>query len=257
MSCTSPLSPFLLENPANGLISVFGILLIFKMVPTIIFCSSADNPCSCSGAGFELYKSFCNARGNITPAMIKSAKNEYVGIFDALGGDATMILISVGGGILIIIVFVFVRITIELSQINDAKAEAEKRAAELLERNIDIQNQLMMTQLNKEQKKAVSENKLAEHMHCYELEWETLVFEGRLGSGTFGDCFKGRKGDRPVAIKRMRSAFLDEKILKAFSREIEMLAMVGYFLVCLRHCVVVCCPVSFDQKCLIPFHLSA
>ena len=61
----------------------------------------------------------------------------------------------------------------------------------------------------------------------YELNWRTLVFEGRLGSGSFGDCFKGRKGGRPVAIKRMRSGLVDKGTFKAFCREVNMVSAAG------------------------------
>ena len=50
----------------------------------------------------------------------------------------------------------------------------------------------------------------------------------RLGSGTFGDCFLGTKGGRPIAIKRMRIAFANEKGVKAFWKEVVTLSRIDH-----------------------------
>lgn len=57
------------------------------------------------------------------------------------------------------------------------------------------------------------------------IDFEDLTFETLLGSGAFGDAFKGLwRATTPVAIKRMRAGLVDEQGFKAFSQEVVMLA---------------------------------
>ena len=62
----------------------------------------------------------------------------------------------------------------------------------------------------------------------YRLSYRDLKFEARLGSGSFGDCFKARKGERPVAVKRMRVGLVDQAGLEAFTKEVTMLCSVDH-----------------------------
>ena len=71
----------------------------------------------------------------------------------------------------------------------------------------------------------------------FKLHWKVLKFQERLGSGSFGDCYKGVKGEKPVAIKRMRAALTDKDGFASFCREvvtlsnldhINIVAFVGY-----------------------------
>ena len=192
----------------NSFISIMGSIWASKQVPTFAFCKSPIDVCSCSGGGFELFESFCNVTAtrknwnktsvdNKTSiaSLAAAAQAEYQGIFDALGVDAVIIVISIGIGFLIVVVFIVARMTLALLRANNDKAEAERRAAELREANIKIQDQLMLTQLNKEQVAVVEANSedLKNQIPAeLELDWRGLVFEGHLGSGSFGDCYKGR-----------------------------------------------------------------
>ena len=191
---------------ANSFISICMTVWAFKQIPTIAFCTSPTDPCSCEGGGFELFKPICNLTGsdsNQTAAQNKTsietlanaAKTEYEGIFEALGVDAMIIVVSVGVGILVVVVFIVARIVLALAQANNEKAAAEQRARELREANIEIQDQLMLTQLNSRQVAIVEANAgdLDKQVpSVFKIDWRALMFEGRLGSGSFGDCFKGR-----------------------------------------------------------------
>ena len=101
------------------------------------------------------------------------------------------------------------------------KIEAEAKSAKL-------QNQLMLTKLNENQVAMVKSNasiidgKVPAHL---KLHWRILKFLGRLGSGSFGDCYKGTKDGRLVAIKRMRSGLVDDQVFKAFCKEVVVLAV--------------------------------
>ena len=193
----------------NGFASIVSALWAFKQVPTIAFCTSPRDSCSCTGGGFEIFETFCNAKtadykSNETSApanessitsLANEARAEYKGILEALGVDAAIIIVSVGVGILVVVVFFVARIIIELAKVNDEKAKAEQRAAELRETNIKIQDQLMLTQLNPKQVEIVEANSSdldSQVPAVFKLDYLVLLFEGRLGSGSFGDCFKGR-----------------------------------------------------------------
>ena len=192
----------------DSFLAICASIWAFKQIPTIAFCTSPIDPCSCKGGGFELFEPFCNAtatmgNSNETAAANESsiasltneARTEYKGIFEALGVDAVLIIVSVGVGIIIVIVFLVARITLALAKVNDEKAKAEQRAAELRETNLKFQNQLMLTQLNAKQVAVVEANSsdLEKQVPAvFQLDWHALLFEGRLGSGSFGDCFKGR-----------------------------------------------------------------
>ena len=76
-----------------------------------------------------------------------------------------------------------------------------------------IQEQLLLTQLNAEQIAMIEENAINIEANVparLELDYRCLKFEARLGSGSFGDCFKGSKGGNPVAIKRMRVGLVNK-----------------------------------------------
>ena len=194
----------------NGFVAILGSIWAFKQVPTIAFCTSPIDPCSCKGGGFQIFDPFCNAttaaessnetsaqsnKTSTAASLVDAAKDEYKDIFGALGVDATLIIVSVGVGVLVVVVFIVARIAIALAQAKSEKARAERHAAELYETNLQIQDQLMLTQLNAKQVAIVEANSGdldKEVPVMFKLNWRVLVFEGRLGSGSFGDCFKGR-----------------------------------------------------------------
>ena len=139
----------------NGLLGILASMWAFRQVPTIAFCTSATDPCSCQGGGFQLFKAFCNAtaafdnsngtsaeNGTSVASISNAAKTEYKGILEALGVDAALIIISVGVGILVVVVFAVARIVLQLVNANDEKAKAEQRAKELLEKNVEIRKRL-------------------------------------------------------------------------------------------------------------------
>lgn len=59
----------------------------------------------------------------------------------------------------------------------------------------------------------------------YEIQYEDLVFEQQIGSGSFGDVWKGKykKGDQLVAIKQLHREQGDSSCDEVFCREIETL----------------------------------
>ena len=64
----------------------------FSTLPTPIFCTSPHNPCSCSGGGFQIFKSFCAAAAAAAEATKKLASNTTNstedGIFSAIPKNA-------------------------------------------------------------------------------------------------------------------------------------------------------------------------
>ena len=104
-----------------------------------------------------MYAAFCNVtsmgavdKGNRTlspsnhttaaPNMLAlvRSKEEYPGIFDALAGDAVIIVVSVGSLILVIIIFSVAQIYTAYLQAGDARVEAERRAAAAIEQNLQL-----------------------------------------------------------------------------------------------------------------------
>ena len=89
-----------------------------------------------------------------------------------------------------------------LAEAKREREEAQQRELELVEQNKKmeeqnkrIQDQLLLTQLNAKQVAIVEANSLdldKQIPACFRLNWRGLKFEGRLGSGSFGDCYKGR-----------------------------------------------------------------
>ena len=105
----------------------------FRTIPNVFFCSSASDPCSCSGGGFEIYEKFCNvskqeitqANGtdtsNITfPDLKAQARAEYVSIVEALDDSGTVILVTTVVGIVIGLIFALVG-----AELDRRKAERE------------------------------------------------------------------------------------------------------------------------------------
>ena len=143
----------------------------------------------------------------------KSAKNEYVDIFESLGDGSTTIAVTVVVIIVISLIFMIARSKLfaaevaaeaqrEREEAQREREEAEQRERELLEQNQRIeeqnrriQDQLMLTQLNEKQVAIVEANSLdldKQVPAMFQLNWRDLLFEGRLGSGSFGDCYRGR-----------------------------------------------------------------
>ena len=110
------------------------------------------------------------------------------------------------------------------------------------EDNLRLKEELKASRLDKEQIAVIKENSSEVDDNVpvhFKLDWKVLKFLKRIGSGSFGDCFKGTKGEAPVAIKRMRVALTDKKGFTAFCKEVVMLStlehdnivkLVGYVL---------------------------
>ena len=72
MSCQNP-AAFWGVAVTDSMMSINVTLWAFKLFPTIAFCTSAEDACSCKGGGFEVYAAFCNVtsmgavdEGNLT-----------------------------------------------------------------------------------------------------------------------------------------------------------------------------------------------
>ena len=226
----------------DGMLATVITMWAFKLHPVAIFCTSPTDTCSCKGAGFEIFAPFCNGTavaGNGTvvlnasrsSALVEDAQSQYIGVFDDLGNSAVFIFVSVSTAIIIVVVFVVVRFVIALAKVGDEKAVVERRNKELLEANIKIQSELMLTKLDRKQAAMVKAHAKGIEDHVpsfFVIDWRELTFEGRLGSGSFGDCFRGRKGGRPVAIKRMRAGLVDKNGFKSFSKEVIVLSQLDH-----------------------------
>ena len=144
---------------------------------------------------------------NSTLSFVRSAaKTEYVGVVESLEGSGTVVIITVAVIVIISLIFAMARSKLFAAKVEaDARREREdahQRERELLEetkrleeQNKRIQDQLMLTQLNKKQAAIVEANSVDldnQVPAVFQLNWRDLLFESRLGSGSFGDCYRGR-----------------------------------------------------------------
>ena len=209
----------------NSVMATFATVWAFRQHPNFIFCSSPTDPCSCTGGGFDIFAAFCNksnssnragnatngSSGNISKAVdvaVADALTAHVSILDAVDDNAIVIFISIGALIVVILIFGQARALIEWANANDARAIAEAKVVKLRETNLKVREELKLAGLNKQQVKIVKEqsSRIADIVSSvYKLNWNSLKFQKRLGSGTFGDCYKGTRAGRPVAIKKMRA----------------------------------------------------
>ena len=193
------------------------ILSCFKLLPTFPFCTSPTDPCSCQGAGFEIYTPICNeiteANGTVT-LRTKAAAAEYPGIFEALAGNITIILggfsrpfrsrrpciatkatprtihhtpaVSISAIGLVILLFSFARTCYALTKVDDKRAKAEKLVSQLERKTAEVTRQLKLNTLNAQQGKMVDEKAQsfeAQVPPYFKLALADIQFEKLLGSG--------------------------------------------------------------------------
>ena len=207
----------------NSLMALYFSFWAFSNLPTPFFCTSQHDPCSCTGGGFEIFATFCEAAqeaesaanktapeaSNKTLAKITAAaKSEYGGLFEALQSNSVIVIGTIVSIFVIGLVFALARSQFLAADAEREKDEIEVQRLDLLEQNSKIQSQLALSELNEEQVEIV-------HAGAEALEAEVparfkiggskkIEFEALLGSGSFGDCYKGRFHNMAVAVKQMR-----------------------------------------------------
>ena len=200
----------------DNMLSILAIIWTFKLIPSIAFCVSPADVCSCTGGGFEIFEFFCME--NSTKMMINDsqpenssrssetivkAKEQYKGFIESLEGNTASILASIAVVCITILVFTLARVYMAYIRADDTQALVESENAKLREQNMKIKGELKAHRFTLAQSLMVNANRneiedeVSPHL---KLNWENIKFEERLGSGAFGDCFKGSKGGRPVAV---------------------------------------------------------
>ena len=187
---------------------------VFTILKTFCDASSSD-ALSDSDSGSN--KTASTATSNTTLGSIKSsAKNAYVGILEALDESSTVVLVSIAVIVIVSLVFFAARsqliaskatkrkeaiqsqqmVLVEENKRQSIRIEAQnKEIQEQKRKNKEIQDQLLLARLNSKQVAIVEASSLdldEQIPAVFKLNWRSLLFEGRLGSGSFGDCFKGR-----------------------------------------------------------------
>ena len=213
-------------------------LWAFSNTPVPIFCTSSD-PCSCTGGGFEIYGPICGANTSAADANVSHVMYmaEYKPVFEFLGENAVFVIITFG--ILILVTFVFGAATIinwmtarfekEKTKLSTEMSVVTKKKEKIEEENKRIRSELEAMRLNASQRKLVNDTMgTLSELRAYELDWKDIAFQHLLGSGSFGDCYKGKWKGKAVAIKRMRVGLVNEAGMKAFVREVKILALVRH-----------------------------
>ena len=188
---------------------------VFTILET--FCNARGSSDALSDSDSGSNETASTATSNTTLGSIKaSAKKTYVGILESLEESSAVVLVSIAVIVVVSLVFFAARSQIiaayaekkreevethrvALAEENERIQEQNERIQEqnekIQEQNKKIQDQLMLTQLNAKQVAIVEANSLnldEQVPAMFKLNWRDLLFEARLGSGSFGDCFKGR-----------------------------------------------------------------
>ena len=229
---------FFAHSATAMLVSVWS----FSTIPTPFFCTSPVDPCSCKSSegvlngGFSIVAKFCNrasetnstgANSTATTTNTATAKRAYQSVFDILGQDIMVVLATVAAAIIISLIF---WIAYKDREVVSSKVDVENLQIKnnvLALKNKEIQEELMLNNLNEDQRSMIEKNKedLLESLMQHQLEWRGIKFQTHLGSGSFGDCYRGVFQGNAVAIKKMRATLVDEKGFKAFCQEINMLSV--------------------------------
>ena len=109
--------------------------------------------------------------------------------------------------VIIALIFIIARSQLAVAQAEKEKDGVELQRLELLEQNKRIQRELALNALNEEQAEIVhlGAAALAAAVPArFKIAPRKITFEALLGSGSFGDCYKGHFHNMPVAVKQMR-----------------------------------------------------
>ena len=143
--------------------------------------------------------------------------------------DIFPIIASISLIFVVAALFAIVKLCFLLSESEDARAKVELQAEELKMANVAIRKEIGCNRLDEDQEALIAEGrfKIEDHVDKkFKLHWRELKFEKSLGSGSFGDCFKGTLHSQDVAIKKMRLGLVDKQGFEAFSKEVVMLARI-------------------------------
>ena len=125
----------------------FFALMTFRVIPTPIFGCRQNDPCSCSGGGFEIYEPLCAARSNgtVTGEVKNQTRDLYPSAFAILETHAVSIIVSISVAGFITAVFIVARAFNLVAMTRSEKEELEESNAELEKRNEEIQQELELT----------------------------------------------------------------------------------------------------------------
>ena len=130
----------------------FFALMTFRMIPSPVFGCVENDPCSCSGGGFEELASLCAARVNGTLAEEVKAESKalYPSAFSVLKTHAIPVIASVSVVGFIIATFLIARAFNLVEITRSEKEELEESRASLVKQNLEIQKELELSRLSKE-----------------------------------------------------------------------------------------------------------
>ena len=147
-------------------------------------------------------------QANKTLEFVKNAaRSEYVGILESLEDGGAVVAITVAVIVVIVLVFAIARSQLFAAEANRERDEADRQRVELLEQNKRIQEQLALNALSEEQAEIVHEGAAALEARVptrFKISSKKITFESLLGSGSFGDCYRGSLQNFKVAVKQMR-----------------------------------------------------
>ena len=203
----------------------------------------------------EIYDQFCKARsvreagkglnvssnvtsnvttGNGSDTLWFQAQNEFPSLFEILQSSSTTAIASIVVIALIVGLFQFYRARLaeaEVAEVEKEKDEIEQQRLELIEQNTRIQKELELNALNEEQVEIVHAGRAGLELQVpeiYKIASKLITFESLLGSGSFGDCYKGYFRNVAVAVKQMRVGLVNKAGFEAFAKEVIVLSTIKH-----------------------------
>ena len=230
----------------------FAVLWVFKATPNILFCSSADDPCTCSKTVYPLFTETCDYAATLTNTTVDTdmGTNSMEAsnlVSTSLGEIANMDTIIVGA---LVVLAMGGIILITMHFIHHQKFEREQelleqavKAKELTPEQLSLVAEIMGADVLKEEK-LMKSDKLAAYRNAQRRKSVTTttlqkleiksgdinITKRGIGRGAFGDVHLAKWNGVDVAIKQLSS--ISQESIAEFKFEIVLMSQLRHPNIC-------------------------